>query len=251
MPINKLLLTMLFTNSIFFASAHAAGAPCANPVSTPYNNSPQFFSPDGTRGIGIQIWIKGVLSPIPDVRASCLPIALRYNNPGVLKTPSKAPWPNQRTKDSKGHAVFSTVEAGITAWGLWMKKKTESGKPQTAMAIMSIYAPEDDCVGSVGKFPDCRYGPNPTKEYATRVAASVNKQPNDVLNLDGTDCKEGRNALYALFQQISSFEIGGDFCGRENKNTLALCQIDRNMFDRAMDKAYGSDGKCASPLVKN
>jgi len=222
---------------------------CGNPVQKPYNSSPQFFAPDGTRGVGIRIWINGVLSPVPDTKAACLPIALRYNNPGVLKTPSKGSWPNQTSKDSKGHAVFPTVEAGITAWGLWMKKKSESGKPQTAMSIMSVYAPPNDCVGSIGTPPNCPYGINPTAEYAARVAANVNKKPEDVLNLDGTDCKEGRDALYALFQQIASFEIGGNFCGRENNKTLALCDVDRELFDKAMDTAYGpvNFGKCADP----
>lgn len=224
---------------------------CGNPVTTPYNSSPQFFAPDGTRGVGIKIWVKGVSSSIPDTKAACLPIALRYNNPGVLKTPSKGPWPNQTTKDSKGHAIFPTVEAGITAWGLWMKKKSESAKPHTAMSIMSVYAPPDDCVGSIGTPPNCPYGLNPTAEYAARIAFSVGKKPTDVLNLDGTDCKEGREALYALFQQIASFEIGGNFCGREDKNKLALCDFDREIFDNSMDTAYGpvNFGKCADPAA--
>lgn len=248
MRFNSLILALLVATSTT-TYAQVAVSSCGNPVTTPYNSSPQFFSPDGTRGVGVKIWVHGVLVSIPDTKPACLPIALRYNNLGVLKTPSKGPWPNQTTKDGKGHAIFPTVESGITAWGLWMKKKAESGKPQTAMSLMSVYAPPDDCVGSIGSPPNCPYGINPTAEYAARVASSVNKKPMDVLNLDGTDCKEGREALYALFQQIVSFEIGGNFCGRENKNTLALCSIDRELFDKAMDAVYGpvDFGKCADP----
>lgn len=228
-------------------SSYAQELVCRNLVSKPYNSAPLFHSPDGTRGVGIQIWINGVLSPIPDTRPACLPIALRYNNPGALKTPSKKPWPNQIAKDNKGHAIFNTVEAGITAWGLWMKRKLESGKPQTVISIMSIYAPPNDCVGSIGSPPNCPYGINPTAKYAERIASSVNIMPTDTLYIDSTNCYEGREVLFTLFQQIASFEIGGDFCGRENKKTLPHCAIDRVLFDKAMDVAFGSKelSKCA------
>lgn len=238
--------------SFVFATTHAASyaqpdmSSCSNPVSTPYSRSPLFFSPDGTRGVGVKIWIKGNLSEIPDTSAKCLPIALRYNNPGVIKTPSKNSWPNQIGKDSKGHAVFPTVEAGIVAWGLWMKKKFQSGVPQTAMSIMSVYAPPFDCVGTIGVFPDCPYGANPTAAYAQRVASGVGKEPNDVLNLDGSDCKEGRAVLYHLFQEIATFEIGANFCGRERPGKLSLCIFDRGLFDKALDSVFGpvESGKC-------
>jgi hypothetical protein len=222
---------------------------CENAVEEPYNNSPEYFAPDGSRGLGISIWKDGKLSSIPDTTPRCLPIALRYNNLGAVKTQSKGPWPNQIAKDSKGHAVFRTVEDGITAWGFWMKNKSTSKKLPTAMSIMSVYAPPTDCVGSKGQPPKCPYGINPTKEYASRVASSVGKQPDDALNLDGTDCKEGREALYKIFLEISTFEIGGDFCGKENRKSLPLCVTDRNVFDTAMDSAYGKVDyrKCAVP----
>ena len=229
--------------------AQGATVQCGNLVAKPYKTSPQFYGPEGTRGVGIQIWKRGVLTPIPDTKAACLPIALRYNNPGVLKTPSRGPWPNQIAKDGKGHAIFPTTKDGIAAWGFWMKKKFDSGKPQSAMSIMSVYAPPDDCVGSIGTPPNCPYGLNPTRDYATRIASSIGKKPTDILNLDGTDCMEGRDALYALFLQIATFEIGGDFCGRESKDSVAICGVDRELFDGAMDSAYGTvlRGKCANP----
>jgi hypothetical protein len=243
----KLIVGMLLMVGNSHVHAAQALTSCNNLVKKPYNASPAVFAPDDSRGKDIQIWLHGALSPIPDTRAGCLPIPLRYNNPGSMKTPSTGPWPNQMTKDQKGHAVFPSIEAGIAAWGLWMKRKYQSGHPQSAMSIMSVYAPETDCVGSIGTPPNCPYGVNPTREYAARVASSVGKQPNDPLNLDGMDCGQGREALYALLQQIATFEIGGDFCGREKKGVLPLCVIDRGTFDRAMDTAYGLENtrRCA------
>ena len=233
----------------------ASAIECGNPVTTPYNNAPKYFAPDGTRGEGIKIWIKGALSEIVDTKPACLPIPLRYNNFGALKTPSKGPWPGQVGKDDKGHAIFSTVQAGMTAWGIWMKRKGDSDKPQTAMSIMSVYAPPDDCVGSIGKFPNCPFGKNPTAEYAAQVAASVDKTAQDVLSLNGADCKEGRIVLYGLLQQIATFEIGANFCGRESGKTSGLCHIDRELFDKAMDAAFAQNdsenGRCRASGISH
>ncbi|UGQ45764.1 hypothetical protein [Massilia endophytica] len=209
---------------------------CGNLVKKPYNNTPEFFAPDGTRGEGIQIWIDGKAAAIPDTRAGCLPIPLRLNNVGALKTPAKGPWPGQTGKDKKGHAIFSSVEAGIGAWGMWIKRRAEAG-PQTAMSIMSLYAPPNDCVGSVGIFPNCPYGPNPTAAYAEAVAASIGKGKDDPLPLDGA-CGDNRQVLYALLQRIATVEIGNNFCGVHKGSAGSTCVIDRAMFDRAMDKAF-------------
>ena len=222
---------------------------CGNLTSTMYNRTPRHFSPDGTRGIGVTVWIKGTLSAIPDTRPECLPIPLRYNNLGALKTRAAGFWSGQIAKDDKGHAVFASTAEGMAAWGTWIKTKHDSGKPVTATSLMSIYAPPTDCIGSLVIYPNCVIGPNPTREYAARVAASVGKRPDDRLNIDGTDCKEGRAALYALFREIASFEIGGNFCGREDRRSRPLCGIDSNMFDTAMDKSFGPvhHGPCADP----
>ena len=241
-----ILLTFASTNSYCNETKIKS---CGNLVTTPYKSSPKFFAPDGSRGEGVSIWINGQLKPIPDTRAGCLPIPLRYNNIGAIKTPKRAPWTGQIGKDDKSHAIFGSVEQGITAWGLWMKNRQKTGVKNSAFSIMSLYAPPDDCVGSIGIFPDCPFGINPTEEYAARVAAAVKKQPNDPLNLDATDCKEGRDVLYALLQEIASFEIGGNFCGKENKKSKTFCSINREIFDKAMDTAYSPVkwGPCSDP----
>jgi hypothetical protein len=230
----------------FFAAspvlASAADVKCRNLVQVQYNKAPAVYAPDESRGKGVKIWIKGTLQPLPDTTAGCLPIPVRYNNPGSLKTRSAGPWPQQISKDAKGHAVFSSVEAGIAAWGMWIKRRTESGGAVTAMSLMSIYAPTDDCVGSVGVPPNCPFGINPTRAYAERLAAVVGKHADDRLNINGNDCDEGRSTLYSLFLQVFTFETGADFCGRKDAKSDPLCVIDRDIFDRAMDEAYGGAG---------
>lgn len=218
-----------------------SGQTCANPNRKVYHPNPPFCAPEGTRGVGISIRGRdGAPADVPDVRCKCLPIALRYNNPGVLKTP-RLGWKGQMrdargraVHDSKGHAIFPTVEAGIAAWSEWMRSRAEAGNRRTAFRIMSLYAPPDDCVGSVGTPPNCPYGINPTEEYARRVAAAVGKGPHDTLNLDGRQ-REGRDTLYSLFSAIITFEIGGDFC----KGT---CAVSREVFERAMDSSWGPVG---------
>lgn len=229
------ILFLLATNSSWAAD-------CKNPSGKKsYLSNPEFFSPDGTRGEGLRVKVKGNYVQVPDVRPQCLPIPVRYNNFGALKTRSKGPWAGQVSRDRKGHAVFKDVESGLSAWGTWIAARTK--EPKSAFEIMSIYAPPTDCVGSIGTPPDkCPYGINPTAQYAAQVASAVGKTAHDKLNLDATDCREGRDALFALFVEVATFEIGSNFCG-------GRCDVDRDLFDRAIDKAIGpvSWGQCADP----
>lgn len=245
---NIKVLTLLILSSISFM---ASAEDCKNLVQKPYNQSPNIFGPKESLGKGIQIWMGGKLVSIPDTRAKCLPISLRYNNLGAMKTKSTGYWPGQINKDSKGHAVFSNMEDGVAALGQWLKTKHDSGKKYSAYDIMSIYAPPDHCVGDIGTAPNnCTYGLNPTKEYATRVARSVHKKYNEPLNLNGADCKDGRDGMYALMTEIATFEAGGNFCGRKDKNTPASCVIDPEVFGRVMNKVFGSVnyGSCTDPV---
>jgi hypothetical protein len=238
---SKLKLTFLLTTALLTVSVipiYGQTAGCQNPNRKTYNSRPLFCAPDGTRGIGISLLVDSTTAPIPDLRCSCLPIALRYNNPGVLKTP-RGGWKTQlRDKagepiaDAKGHALFGSVQDGITAWGEWMKRRIERDHLSTVFQIMSLYAPPDDCVGSIGKPPNCPFGVNPTREYADRIASAVNKGPEDTLDLDGSHA-DGREVLYAVFSAIATFEIGSDFCHTK-------CEISREMLDKAMDSVWGA-----------
>ena len=236
MKLNFVLTTVLLAVAAFPVYGQAGS--CKNPNGKTYNKNPVFCAPDGTRGIGVSLVVNDETITIPDVRCSCLPIALRYNNPGVLKTPRDG-WKTQLrdnagkpVADSKGHALFGSVEDGIAAWGEWMKRRIEKDRLSTAFQIMSLYAPPDDCVGSIGKPPDCRFGVNPTLKYAEQVASAVNKGPEEELNLDGADA-DGRAVLYAIFSAIATFEIGADFCG-------SRCEISLSVFDKAMDSVWGA-----------
>lgn len=230
--------TILIIIFLTAAAERSSAQTCRNPNKKTYHQSPPFCAPDGTRGKGIQVTVNGRQVAVPDDHCSCLPIALRYNNPGVLKTP-RGGWNGQlrdargnAVQDAKGHAVFESVEAGIAAWGEWIKRRIDRDKLKTAFQIMSLYAPPDDCVGSIGKPPDCPFGVNPTLEYAKKVSAAVSKQPHDELNLNGRT-RSGRNSLYAVFTVIATFEIGSDFCN-------GSCLIDRQAFERSMDAVWQS-----------
>lgn len=238
----RLVLAAIALVASALCCSHLNAAPtCKNLVDKPYNPSPQVFAPPQTLGDGIHIWVGGKATAIPDRRPACLPIPLRYNNPGAIKTRARAWWPHQIAKDKLGHAVFNSVENGTAAWGLWIKQKHESGRAYSAFDIMSVYAPPDDCVGSRrDKNGRCIYGFNPTKLYAERVAASVGKKAHDPLDLNGANCQKGRDGLYALFREIASFEISGEFCGRKDASSATLCEIDRNMFNRALDSAFNA-----------
>lgn len=236
MKLSFVLTTVLLT--VAAMPVYGQADSCKNPNGKTYNKNPVFCAPDGTRGIGVSLVVNDETIAIPDVRCSCLPIALRYNNPGVLKTPRDG-WKTQLrdsagkpVADSKGHALFGSVEDGIAAWGEWMKRRIEKDRLSTAFQIMSLYAPPDDCVGSIGKPPDCRFGVNPTLKYAEQVASAVNKGPDEELNLDGADA-DGRAVLYAIFSAIATFEIGADFCGSK-------CEISLSVFDKAMDSVWGA-----------
>ncbi|WP_075187312.1 hypothetical protein [Teredinibacter haidensis] len=71
---------------------------------------------------------------------------------------------------------------------------------------------------------------------------------NDVVDISEYDKQEARDmlyafmplCLYAMFLQMATIEIGENFCGRKDRNASSLCDFDREMFDRAMDRAYGN-----------
>lgn len=206
---------------------------CRNPNRKTYNSAPRFCAPEGTRAEGISIRIDGALKSVPDARCGCLPIALRYNNPGNLKTPAAGPWKGQIGKDDKGHALFSTVGDGVAAWNEWLKRRYERDRLRTATQFISLYAPPGDRVGSIGVPPNCPHGPNPTRAYAEKVAAAAGdgRGPDDPLDIDGSSCA-GRKTLAALFAQIATLEIGADFC-------KGPCLVDSTLFASAADAVWG------------
>lgn len=223
---------------LFSSSANAMDKVCDTPSGKIYNSNPKFSAPDEERGKGIYVQQDGKLEPLRETRAKCLPLPIRYNNFGALKTRSRGPWAGQIDKDSKGHAIFTTAKDGI---GAWVEFIDGLKKPQTAFTLMSRYAPPNDCVGSVGVWPDCPYGPNPTEEYARKVARAVALGPHDRLKIDPSHCM-GRIALETLLNEIVTFENGAGFCG-------GRCEVDPDIFNSALDEKYGdvNPGQCADP----
>lgn len=238
----------LFLATFFISApgpAVAESKSCNNPQGKTFKVAPLYKAPDATRGAGVLVTINGRLERLPDTTASCLPLSLRLNNPGALQTPRAGPWKGQIAKDGHGHAVFATLSDGISAWMTWVARRTAANPNMTAFQMMSIYAPPDDCLGTVSKLPNGKCPPgrplNPTLTYAKRIAQAVGKQPHDALVLDPTDCKDGRDSLFAIFREIMTFEAGIGFCGG------AQCSVDRDIFDEAVTVSAGpiARGPCS------
>jgi hypothetical protein len=225
---------VLLTLSNPISIAHAQQK-CANPAGKKYISKAQYYAPDATRAQGILVSFGAVRVPVPDRRPECLPLPVRLNNPGALKTPNAGPWNGQIAKDLKGHAVFRTTGAGVAAWTLWMERRVQDGR-NTAFKLMSMYAPPDDCIGSVKKIKNAQgqwvcppgYPLNPTREYADRVAAAVNKKADDILFTSRPSCPQNRDAAFAMLEAIMKFENGA-FCGKNG------CSVERTLFEAAMD----------------
>lgn len=215
---------------------------CGNAVAKPFHAAPVFFAPDETRARGILVNIDGGAGePIRDRRAPCLPLPLRLNNPGAQKSVDA---PGQTGSDAKGHATFATNEDGIAEIVRWVERRQREGKG-SAFAMMSRYAPPDDCIGSVDKLPSGECPPgfplNPTHEYAQRIAAALGKGPMDDLGLGLHKCADERRAIRIFVEEIMTFESGAAFCeGR--------CGISDAVFDAAVMQAWGPEPEnCPHP----
>lgn len=227
---NHIILLIIFSPFAF------SSITCNNPNHKVYNSNPSFFAPKDSLGEHFKIWRKGKPIVIPDRKPECLPLALRYNNPGALKTPIKYMWEGQIGKDDRGHAIFQSTNYGVKAWVKWMNNKFSSDKNYSIFRIMSIYAPPDDCVGSIGTPPShCKYGLNPTALYAENIAKNINLEPHSRIILSKLSTGEKKNLYYHLFTSISTFEIGPDFCGKTKDFYDAFCFFPEDIFYEILD----------------
>lgn len=131
-------------------------------------------------------------------------VCIRHNNYWCIKSVG---WDGEIGKDGRGHAIFEhpsfaarAVARQLHTW--WFKRGI-----RTAFDIMSRYAPPDDCIGSIGKPPDCPHGINPTEEYAKTIAASVGKTSHENLELFSADGKMNRAVGIPLIRAIARFEL--------------------------------------------
>ncbi len=219
-------------------AAEAQVARCDNPGNKVFHSNPPFAAPEETRAVGILIGNgQGGAVPIPDRRSRCLPLGLRLNNPGAQQSRSA---PGQTARDGKGHAVFDTVESGVAEVLAWLERRRREGN-DTALLMMSRYAPPDDCIGSVDKVRNPRTGRmecprgfplNPTREYAEAVATTVGKGINERLGLGQTRCGDEREAAKRLVERIVTMESGSGFC-------RGICTVDQSVFARAINRVWG------------
>ncbi len=230
----NIILTLVFFP--FLQSDIANALSCENFGKITYNPAPEFYSPDDQRTVGLLVSVdSGTSVPPADIRPGCLPISFRYNNPGAVKTRSSGFWDGQIAKDKKGHAVFDSVQSGVSAWVLLMRDFTENRNLNTAFKIMNIYAPATGCVGDVGTPPnDCDHGLNPTEEYARKVANAVGRGPHDKLDLNPESNPNAAPLIEALFTEIATFEAGANFCNKE-------CSANNEIFKNALAVVWGAN----------
>lgn len=145
-------------------------------------------------------------------------------------------WDGQIGKDEKGHAIFQSTNYGVNAWVKWMSAKFTSGKDYSIFKIISIYAPPDDCVGSIGTPPNnCKYGLNPTSIYAEKIAKSINIKPNSIIIASKLSTDEKNKLYYSIFKSISTFEIGSDFCGSTKNLDENFCIFSEGEFIKILN----------------
>lgn len=131
-------------------------------------------------------------------------LCIRHNNYWCLKALG---WNGEIGKDARGHAIFSSPVYAARAIAIQLRTWWYRDEYRTVFKIMTSYAPPDDCVGSVGTPPNCKYGINPTEEYATWVAKAVNLGPHDPIDLFDTKGKLNRKVAIPLMQAIAQFEL--------------------------------------------
>jgi hypothetical protein len=131
-------------------------------------------------------------------------VCIRFNNYWCVKSSG---WQGEVSKDARGHARFDDPVSGARAFARLMYVYRYTHRLKTANQIISRYAPSDDCVGSVGKPPNCPYGINPVQEYADRLAKSVDRKATDDLGLFDADKKINMKVAIPLFIAFSSFEL--------------------------------------------
>ena len=141
---------LIIAGCLCASQAYSQPITCDNSGRIVYNKAPTFKAPDETRAVGVLLNKGTTLVPVIDRRAECLPLSVRYNNPGAIQTRQVGPWEGQIAKDSKGHAVFATLQGGIASFIQWMLPRVSGGK-RSAFGIMSLYAPPNDCIGTVKK----------------------------------------------------------------------------------------------------
>lgn len=220
-------------------NAYSQPNECQNPGAVRYIGTATLYAPDATRTDGLIIGLPTRPRGVPDRRPECLPLPVRFNNPGALQTPKAGPWQGQIGKDKKGHAVFKSIEAGVGAWLTWVQRRAAEGR-NTPFKLMSMYAPPDDCIGSVDKLPNGKCPPgfplNDTAGYAKKIAQAFGVGITSPLELSLKTCKQ-RAGLRKFLQEVVTIENGSNFCASK-------CEIDMGVFESAANAVSASSLTC-------
>ncbi|MDP5032120.1 MAG: hypothetical protein NWQ54_13095 [Paraglaciecola sp.] len=120
-------------------------------------------------------------------------------------------WNGGLGKDADDHTAFKTGYYAARAVVRNMRSAYSKHNRKSALAIMSAYAPSDDCVGSRAAMRadgSCIHGQNPVAEYAKAAARGITNDVNADLQLFDENNK-ATDALITFLQNLSTFEIGG------------------------------------------
>jgi hypothetical protein len=107
--------------------------------------------------------------------------------------------------------MFDDPVSGARAFARLMYTYRYIHNLKTANQIVSRYAPSDDCVGSIGKPPNCPYGVNPVQEYADHIAKALGVKTTDDIQLFNENKKMNIKVAIPLFVSFSQFELSDKY----------------------------------------
>ena len=120
-------------------------------------------------------------------------------------------WQGGIGHDSDNHTAFVNGNMAARAAVRNLRTSYIKHKRLSAFAVMSTYAPPDDCIGSnTARKADgtCIYGKNQTTLYAKRVASGITDDLNADLSLFDAQ-GNATESLVIFMSNISSFELAG------------------------------------------
>ncbi len=131
---------------------------------------------------------------------------VRLNNYWCIKTPYSSYWEGQTGRDEREHAIFSHPAYGARAFARLMRAYHFKHELDTPKAIISRYAPSNDCKG----WADF-HCPEKVNTYAKTVADGMGISPNQSIGLFNADGTMNESRAIDLFRIFAKVEIGGDF----------------------------------------
>lgn len=151
------------------------------------------------------------------------PLGIRYFNFGCIKTKQSGFWLGQIDKDKFGHAIFKSPLYGIRTMVILNAEIIEKRGKNTLFKFFNVYAPNNDCVGSIKDDKgNCLYGYNKPEQYAQKVADALGIQIHDSLVLRDSQGSIDLKLMTLLVSEVAKFETG--------KN----CKFEQETVEKAM-----------------